>query len=106
MSILLSFLLSHAGIFLGGLLGLGGVAYGAWHQQKAKVTTAEAATQVAVAQLKVAQAGQQVAQMSADVAQASASAAEGAAAAVKQADAIPDADLDAEGAKLGIVRKE
>ena len=98
-TLIITFLVAHIGVIGGALFGLGGFVFGAFRHQQAKTATAEAASTVAAAKSQDDQAN---AAASAATTQAVVNRSD----AVAETAAIPDADLDAEGAKLGILRKD
>lgn len=99
MTLIVAFLVSHLGLIIGAVVGGAGVVFGAFRHQQAKAATATAAATVATSAAQVAQGNAAVAEATTDAVANQASAATAAA-------AIPDAQLDAAGEALGILRKD
>lgn len=106
MTIILTFVAAHFGVFLTGLLGAF-VAVGTWVHGKT-TGTAQAANQVSAAQTQVQVEQMNTAAANADKEQAQAETVAAKVAAKALADTVqmPESQLDAEAEKLGILRKE
>jgi hypothetical protein len=98
-TLLVTFIVAHIGVILGGLVGAGGLLFGLFSHKSAQATKAVAAA--SVAQVK-----EQVAAGNAEAAQTGQTDAANMLAANQQAASTPDAGLDAELNQLGALRKD
>jgi hypothetical protein len=98
-TLIVSFLVAHAGALLGLMAGAGGVLFGMFSHKSAQATKEKAAATVARAQATV-QAGNAAAALTGEQDAANMTAA------TQQAAATPDANLDAQLQQLGALRKD
>ena len=84
---------------VGTVVGIAGIVFGMFRNEQAKTATAQA-------DQKVARKDAEVATQEAKATERKAEAVQNAAEAVKETKAIPDDELDKEGAEMGILRKD
>lgn len=105
-TLIVTFLVAHAGALLGLMAGGVGILFGVFSHKSAQTTKAKADASVAQANQQVAAAGQQVAQENAQAAQAQTDAIENAQSAQQAAGLATASTIDQQLAALGALRKE